>query len=248
LLADASRFGWVEPAAAALLAEPPSPFHLRDGSLVLATAAADPAAASESLQRAARRLHESGLARDWRSEQLDVRTEDGRLVGTIERSACRALGIETRSVQLAGFRPDGSLLAARRAPHKASDPNRWDNLAAGMIAAGEQDHEALAREAWEEAGLRLEGLPVARGSRFRVQRPVPEGWMVETVQVFDVLLPGAFAPANRDGEVADFRAMPIEQALEAIERGDFTLQASMAILDALRRSSSSPSPSGVGQG
>jgi 8-oxo-dGTP pyrophosphatase MutT (NUDIX family) len=236
VLVDGRRCGWVEPRTAGVLVEPPSPFTLRDARLTLLTDPAEPQHVSQSLHLAARRLHEAGIARDWRSEQLDVRTEDDRVVGRIERAACRPLGIETRSVQLNGLRPDGSLLVARRAAHKASDPNRWDSLTGGMIAAGEQDHEALAREADEEAGLQLTGLPLARGSKFRVRRRVPEGWMDEMVQVFDVQLPPDFTPVNRDGEVAGFAVITVESALDAIERGDFTLQASMAILDALRRS------------
>ena len=138
-------------------------------------------------------------------------------------------------MQLNAFRPDRSLVVARRAAHKLSDPNRWDNLAGGMIAAGEGDHEAVAREAYEEAGLRLAQLPVTHGSRLRVQRMVPEGLMIETVQVFDVQVPSDFVPTNLDGEVAAFQIWPVETAVEAIERGDFTLQSSLAILDALRR-------------
>jgi len=235
LVLDGGRCGWVEPDTARRLAQAPSPFALHGSRLVLGPGHGDPQARSEALQHAARRLHAAGIVREWRSEQLDVRTEDGRAIGTIERAACRALGIETRSVQLNAFRPDGSVVAARRAAHKLSDPNRWDNLAGGMIAAGEQDDQALAREAWEEAGLRLAQLPLVRGSRLRVQRMVAEGLMIETVQVFDVHLPADFVPANQDGEVAGFQTMPVESAVDAIERGDFTLQASMAILDALRR-------------
>ena len=237
LRVDGARCGWIEAADARLLAQAPSPFRLDEGALALTTGPGGAEGVSRSLDLAARRLYDSGIVREWRAELLDVRTEDRRLVGRIERAACRALGIETYSVQLNAFRPDGSLVAAQRAAHKSSDPNRWDNLAGGMIAAGEQDQEALAREAWEEAGLQLARLPVARGSKFRVQRTVHEGWMIETVQVFDVQVPGDFAPSNQDGEVAGFRTMPIELALDAIEHGEFTLQASMAILDALRRRS-----------
>jgi hypothetical protein len=38
-----------------------------------------------------------------------------------------------------------------------------------------------------------------------------------------------------DGEVAAFEFRSVEATVDAIERGDFTLQASMAILDGLRR-------------
>jgi 8-oxo-dGTP pyrophosphatase MutT (NUDIX family) len=235
LVVDRSRCGWLDPDSARCLVRPASPFEVNGGRLVLASDPHDLPACSQAMDFAARRLHQAGIVREWRSEQLDVHTEDGRVVATIERAACRALGIETRSVQLNGLRPDGSFVAGRRAAHKLSDPNRWDNLAAGMIAAGEQDLQALAREAYEEAGLRLAQLPLARGSRLRVQRPVAEGLMIETVQVFDVQLPDNFVPANQDGEVAAFQTWSIEAALDAIERGDFTLQASMAILDAMRR-------------
>jgi 8-oxo-dGTP pyrophosphatase MutT (NUDIX family) len=235
LVLDGEQCGWVGPATAQRLAQAPSPFALRRTRLVLTPGSGGRQARSQALQFAAQRLLEAGILREWRSEQLDVWTVDGRSIGTIERAACRPLGIETRSVQLNAFRPDGSIAVARRASHKLSDPNRWDNLAGGMIAAGEHDHQALAREAYEEAGLQLADLPLVRGSQFRLQRMVTEGLMIETVQVFDVRLPGDFVPQNQDGEVAAFDSWPVETVIEAIERGDFTLQASMAILDALRR-------------
>jgi len=250
LTVDGSRCGWVDPDTARCLVRPPSPFQLDGAQLTLApdpgdrpgNSAGDRPARSREMDWAARRLREAGIVREWRSEQLDVHAEDGRIIATIERAACRALGIETRSVQLNAFRPDGSMVAARRAAHKLSDPNRWDNLAGGMIAAGEQDHQALEREAYEEAGLRLAQLPLVRGSRLRVQRMVAEGLMIETVQVFDVRLPGDFVPANQDGEVAAFETLPVQSALDAIERGEFTLQASWAMLDALRRSNRPSGP------
>jgi len=225
--------GWADPVAASCIVQAPSPFELAAGRLVLRSD--DLTAASPALHFAAQRLREAGLVRHWRSEQLDVRAPDGRVIATIERAACRALGIATRSVHLNGFRADGSLCAARRAMHKPSDPGRWDNLAGGMVAAGEDDARALAREAHEEAGLQLAGLSVARGSELPVQRMVAEGLMIEAVQVFDVQLPDDYVPRNLDGEVACFDRWPIESALDGIERGDFTLEASLATLDGLQR-------------
>jgi len=235
LVLDRQNCGWLDPETARCLLQPPTPFELNGARLTLLGDWPDSQARSEAMHQAARRLYQAGIVRAWRSEQLDVWSDDGQSMATIERAACRALGIETRSVQLNAFRPDGSVVVARRAAHKISDPGRWDNLAGGMIAAGEGDHEALVREAYEEAGLQLVQLPVERGSRFRVQRMVAEGLMIETVQVFDVRLPGDFVPANLDGEVSGFETLAVVAAIDAIERGDLTLQASMAILDALRR-------------
>jgi len=240
LVLDGQSCGWLEPDTARCLVRPPTQFELSAGRLSLAFDAHDLPARSAAMQRAARRLHEAGIVREWRSELLDIMGSDGGPLATIERGACRPLGIETYSVQLNGFRPDGALLAAQRAAHKSSDPNRWDNLAGGMIAAGEHDHEALEREAYEESGLQISGLPIIRGARLRVQRIVTEGLMIETVQIFDVQLPADFVPTNMDGEVAAFEFRSVEATVDAIERGDFTLQASMAILDALRRRRGSP--------
>jgi 8-oxo-dGTP pyrophosphatase MutT (NUDIX family) len=235
LVLDGQNCGWLDPDTARCLLQPPTRFELHSGRLILASDSNDRPALSQAMQQAARRLQEAGIVREWRSELLDILGSDGRPLACIERAACRPLGIETRSVQLSGFRPDGTLLAAKRAAHKLSDPNRWDNLAGGMIAAGERDHEALEREAYEEAGLDLADLPVTRGARLRVQRMVAEGLMIETVQIFDVELPAGFVPTNMDSEVAAFEFYSVEAAVDAIERGEFTLQSSMAILDALRR-------------
>jgi len=237
LVLDRRNCGWLDRQTARCLLQPPSRFELDGDRLTLAEDSHDAQARSHAMHWAARRLYKAGIVRAWRSEQLDVWSDDGRSMATIERAACRALGIETRSVQLNAFRPDGSLVVARRAAHKLTDPNRWDNLAGGMIAAGEDDHEALVREAYEEGGLRMAHLPVERGSRFRMQRMVTEGLMIETVQVFDTQLPADFVPANVDGEVSAFDALPVGVTVDAIERGEFTLQASMAILDTLRRGS-----------
>ena len=99
----------------------------------------------------------------------------------------------------------------------------------------EYRHVRGEREAHEEAGLQLAGLSVARGSELPVQRMVAEGLMIEAVQVFDVQLPDDYVPRNLDGEVACFDRWPIESALDGIERGDFTLEASLATLDGLQR-------------
>ncbi len=227
--------GWVDARSAACLARPPSPFTLDASQLRLAPALEEFDICSRALNEAATRLRDSGRLPGWRNEQLDVHADDGRRLATIERAACRALGIATRSVHLNAFTSNGELLAARRAAHKTSDPGRWDNLAGGMVAAGESDRQALAREAHEEAGLELDGLTLSQGAELRVQRPVAEGLMIETVQVFDVQLSGMYAPRNLDGEVAEFGIWPVDHLMDAIERGEFTLEASLATLDALAR-------------
>lgn len=188
------------------------------------------------LADAAHRLRDAGLLHGWRDEQLDVRPlAGGAPLATIERAACRALGIATHAVHMNAFSADGRLYVARRSDHKPIDPGLWDNLVGGMVAAGESELQALAREAKEEADLDLAQLAPQRGGFVRERRPVREGYMVESVQVFDAELPPGLEPRNEDGEVAAIELRDIAEVLDAIERDEFTLEAALVTVDALLR-------------
>jgi 8-oxo-dGTP pyrophosphatase MutT (NUDIX family) len=239
LVLGGSPCGWVEPAAAACLLADSTEFECDGGVL---RPAGDPLGIDDCtalLGRAACRLRDNGLAPHWRNEQLDVLSDRGARLATIERGACRVLGITTYSVHLNAIDSMGRVVAARRALHKPSDPGLWDSLAGGMVAAGESLTMALQREAMEEAGLDMDRLVLAgHGPRQRraylVQRPVAEGLMIEQLAVFDVRLPEGFEPVNADGEVSAFHRFLISELLPALERGEFTLEASLATLEALQ--------------
>lgn len=191
---------------------------------------------SALLADAAFRLRDEGLLHGWRDERLDVRPlAGGPPLATIERAACRALGIATHAVHMNAFSADGRLYVARRSDHKPIDPGLWDNLVGGMVAADESVLDALAREAKEEAGLDLALLAPRRGGLVRERRPVREGYMVESVQVFDAELPSGCEPRNEDGEVAAIELREIPAVLHAIEGDEFTLEAALVTVDALLR-------------
>lgn len=210
--------------------------RLSDGMLELRDEGLDAAARSERLQQAAQFLLERRFVSAWRNENLDIRADpDAPALAWIDRCAVRVLGITTYSVHLNGYTADGQLVVARRAAHKRVDPGMWDNLAGGMIAAGEDVRTALAREAFEEAGIDVLGMAVESGTRIHVRRPIAEGTLAEAVQVFDVNLPAGTVIANQDGEVERFETRPIGAVLQAIDRGEFTVEAALATLDSLRR-------------
>jgi 8-oxo-dGTP pyrophosphatase MutT (NUDIX family) len=94
---------------------------------------------------------------------------------------------------------------------------------------------ALARETKEEAGLELARLTLTRGGLVRERRPVLEGYMIESIQVFDAVLPADAVPRNEDGEVAAIEVRAVDEVLAAIERGEFTLEAALVTVDALLR-------------
>jgi len=188
------------------------------------------------LDRVAKRLREAGIVRGWRNEQLEVRPPAlSRSLATIERSACRALGIGTHAVHMNAFDQQGRLVVARRADNKPIDPGMWDNLVGGMVAAGEDEFTALTRETREEAGLDLARLSLTRGGLVRERRPVAEGYMVESIQIFDTVLPPDAAPRNEDGEVAAIETRTVDDVLDAIARGEFTLESALVTLDGLVR-------------
>jgi 8-oxo-dGTP pyrophosphatase MutT (NUDIX family) len=192
---------------------------------------------SVSLVRVAEGLHRAGLAHVWRNELLAVRDDSGSVVGAVERAAVRPLGIATHAVHLAGFDAQGRLWVQQRAFDKPSDPGRWDTLVGGMVPAGEGRDEALARETWEEAGLRpgqLHGL--RHGGRIVNRRPLPEvphGYVVESIDWFTCVLPAGVQPVNQDGEVACFALMERGEAIERLRRDAFTLDAALVLARAL---------------
>jgi 8-oxo-dGTP pyrophosphatase MutT (NUDIX family) len=211
-------------------------FTLADGALRLNDEGLDCAARSALLGEAAFALRNAGLTHAWRDELLDVRaTPDGPVLAALERAVCRSLGVATLAVHMNALAAGGGLLVARRSARKKIDPGLWDNLVGGMVPAGESPEAALAREAWEEAGLRPGDYTARAGSVITVDREVPEGWMCELIQVYDARLADGVVPANQDGEVDAIERRTPEAVLAGIAAGEFTLEAALATLDWLDR-------------
>jgi 8-oxo-dGTP pyrophosphatase MutT (NUDIX family) len=229
VLPDGRAIGTLEPQHARWLGTVARLAALADGSWCVP--------AGESLDAVlavlAHALQDAGLAGRWRDEALDVTTATGEVVGAIERAAVRPLGITTFAVHLIGRHPDGRTWVQQRALDKATDPGLWDTLMGGLRAAGESIHDTLERETWEEAGLRLADLRDLRPlGRFTMRRPVPEGYMVEHLDVFEAVIPNGLEPRNLDGEVAQFACLG-DEALEALLADDrFTLEAALMLCGA----------------
>jgi 8-oxo-dGTP pyrophosphatase MutT (NUDIX family) len=160
----------------------------------------------------------------------------------IERAAARFWGTLTLGAHCNGYCVDGSgrvseLWIARRSPTKATDPGKLDNLIGGGVGLGQTPEQALLREAGEEAGLGASELGARwRGRIIAIERDVAEGLQVERIHVFDLELPPGRVPVNRDGEVADFRCVPMDEALALAAGEQMTVDASLVTLDfALRR-------------
>jgi 8-oxo-dGTP pyrophosphatase MutT (NUDIX family) len=198
--------------------------------------------ASASLQRIAQALHEAcaGRVREhWRAEQLAVCNAHGEQVATVERGVVRPLGIATRAVHLVGRATDDRVWVQQRALDKANDPGLWDTLMGGMVSAQDSVESALERETWEEAGLKIEDLAdLQRGGQVVLRKPSSDGadagYVVECVDWYRCTVPDGVQPLNQDGEVAQFELMAPEELAHRLQRNDFTTEAALVLLAALR--------------
>ena len=192
------------------------------------------------------RLRAAGAVRAWRDEIFPL-FDPATLapLARIERAATRFWGTLTLGAHATGFvrgadgRPH-ELWIARRSPHKATDPAKLDNLVGGGVGAGQAPHEALVREAFEEAGLAPHELgPIAAASVrnvLQLERDIPEGYQREWLYAFDIELPPGREPRNQDGEVAEFLRLPVAQARRLVEATDeLTVDAALVTIDFLQR-------------
>ncbi len=175
-------------------------------------------------------LQANGLASAWRGELLPVTDAAGSTVGAIERAAVRPLGIATHAVHLVVADARGRVWVQQRAFDKATDPGRWDTTMGGLVAHGEALAQTLARETWEEAGLRIDDLRgVAGFGGITVRRPVAEGYMVEHIAMYEATLADGSPPLNQDGEVAGFECLERGALIERLQADLFTLEAAMIL-------------------
>ena len=223
--------GSVEPALAARMVAaglPIAPFA--DGWCVTG----DPLNAA--LAHIAEWLRAQGLAAAWRNELLSVNDALGTPIAMIERAAVRPLGIATQAVHLVGWAEQGGVWVQQRALDKATDPGQWDTLMGGLAAADETIAATLARETWEEAGLRIDQLrEVTPCAGLTVRRPVSNGYLIEHIHVFEGVVPAAFEPVNQDGEVAAFERLSVAALKERLQTGAFTLEAALILAGCLSR-------------
>jgi 8-oxo-dGTP pyrophosphatase MutT (NUDIX family) len=183
-----------------------------------------------------------GLVKAWRDEFYAIASlSSGERLARTERAASRLWGTLTLGAHANGYVADATgrpthLWIAQRSWHKPTDPGMFDNLIGGGVADGQSPLQALVREGWEEAGLMPEQMAPAHAvGVLRLDRAIPEGHQLEDLHAFDLPLPAGWAPVNQDGEVANFRTLPVMQAVQLARSGAMTVDASMVTLDFARR-------------
>ncbi len=242
--ADGALVGELTQARARRLASFAEVFVADDRRVTFAPECASYDLRASAIDRVARTLAAEGALSPWRNERYEVRASDGAPPAfVLERAAARYFGIRTRAVHVNGLvdaETGAAMWIARRSPTKAIDPGMLDNLVGGGIAAGTTVAQALAKEAWEEAGLDAATTSSAKpAGTIHVRRMQPDGLQHETIHVHDLWLPRAYDPANQDGEVVEHRLVPLVELPALLVHDDgpdaLTADASLVVLDALLR-------------
>lgn len=239
--AGGAELGWVRPDHAERLAEWPQLFDIDGASIRLAAHLDTPQRRSAALAAVLRQLADEDYLRGWRDELYAVARAYGEPpLFHLERAAARMFGVTSYAVHVNGVVGAGGtcrMWIARRSRTKPIDPGMLDNLVGGGLAAGLTVAQTLVKEGWEEAGI-MPG-PMSRAAacgRVALLREVPEGVQAETIFVHDLELPEDFRPVNQDGEVAEFRLLPVAEVLRLLaEAADLTLDASLVMLSFMVR-------------
>lgn len=241
LWAQERRFGWVTPSFANTLSRWPRVFEAAPQRIAFSSWVESAHARSEAMAEVLGVLREEGLFPGWRDERFPVYGEaSGEPLFAMERGAVKRFGVRGRASHINGLveTPQGvSMWIARRSASKTTDPGKWDNLVGGGIAEGYDAWDTLLKEAGEEAGIPLQIAQRARPrDTLRFDYLCPEGLDSNEIECFDLSLSADFVPANQDGEVDEFRLVPMEELYDLlIQPHYFTVDAALVIWDFLRR-------------
>ena len=228
---DGVLLGWIDASLLPLLDEP---------GLAAAPGGGFDLPDAAMLSRLAGRLVEAGHCRR-RDEAFDIVAHPGGpSLGRIDRGALPCFGLLAAGVHLNGLveQPDGPYLwVGRRAADKALDPGKLDHLVAGGVAAGLSVRQTLVKEGDEECSLPAEWAehaePVAEIS-YSMQRP--EGLRRDLLHCYDLKLPPDWVPVPKDGEVTEFRLLPLGLVFETVrDTEEFKFNVNLVLIDLFLR-------------
>lgn len=238
---DGERLGWVRRDLAVHLVSFPDVFASGVERIDMFRSGGSHAERSSAMETVARELAARGVLTRWRNERYAIGPPGGEAsFFALERAAVRFFGFAAQAVHLNGLTNragERAMWIARRSRFKPIDPGMFDNLTGGGIGGGLGIEQTLIKEMWEEAGIPAEiARRAVRAGAIDVCREVPDGLHAETIHMYDLELPSDFDPVNQDGEVEEFRCLPLGAVVAELE-GDapYTVDAGLVAIDCLRR-------------
>ena len=219
------RVGYLKHNICQALTRWPGYFSISDKQVILSAGAQTGAQRSEVLDEVVQRLAEQGVIEHYLGELYPV-TGTGReqQLAKLDRGAAAYFGIRTYGQHLNGFvsTAHGLLMwVARRAPERIHFPNMLDNLVAGGLPENLSLESNLLKECREEANIPEHLVKTARAvGAVSYCRETEAGLKPDTLYCYDLSVPESFVPENTDGEVAEFRLLPIDQVIELVRDSD----------------------------
>lgn len=203
----------------------------------LVISGARPALLSQTWDALAVRLRRGGFIPGWRNEVFAFLDQQGHALFQLERAAFRTFGLKSMASHINGFTEDRQIWLGRRSQNKQIDPGKLDNLSAGGISADETPWVCARRELWEEAGIpQAIAAGIQPAGRMEMRRATPPlGFHVESLFIYDLLVPSNLLPTNHDGEVAGFIAVSHGEAAARILADEFTADAALVTADFVLR-------------
>jgi 8-oxo-dGTP pyrophosphatase MutT (NUDIX family) len=231
------RYGWLKPPMCEALAQWPEYFSYQEGQVELSPRLDSFQARSQALADITESLVSQGVISHAHGERYPV-TSSGRdtAIATIDRTAAPYFGLRAYGQHLNGYvrSPSGlKLWIARRAADRRVFPNKLDNMVAGGLPHDLSLAENLRKECLEEASVPadLADLAVPVGVLSYCRETVV-GLKPDVLYCYDLEVSETFVPDNTDGEVAEFRLLPVEEVLELVRDSDeFKLNCNLVLID-----------------
>lgn len=232
------QVGWVRQAMLPVLAACADVFLVEADAVSLNPVFGDAGARSAAIAGVTPDLIAAGLPGRLRGEMYAVKSSwSAPEVLRLDRGIAAAFGVKAYGVHVNGYvrRPDGglSLWIGRRAPDKAVEPDKLDNMVAGGQPADLSLWDNLIKESAEEASVPAAMLRDARAvGMITYCMESAEGLKPDTLFCYDVELPADFTPVPGDDEMVGFTLMPAEDVLSLVRQGyDFKFNVALVILD-----------------
>jgi hypothetical protein len=233
--------GWVRRPFAEALRRFPETFAVADHEVALLPHLATPDARSDSVDKVLRALHADGIVPKIRGERFPVANRFGETPRmTLDRAAVTLFGTRAFGVHVNGYVGDGDamqLWIGRRARDKAVAPGKLDNLVAGGQPNGLGLTENLLKEAKEEAAIDETLARRARPTGYcSYLIETGEGIRNDLLFTYDLAVDADFVPHNTDGEIEDYRLMPIAEVMRlTAETQDFKFNVALVNIDFMVR-------------
>ena len=146
----------------------------------------------------------------------------------MERAAMIYFGIPSSGVHINGWVRDPSsadprdatpwaMWVAKRSLSKPTYPGLLDQMAAGGVAAGDSIDRTARKEAEEEASLPPDALDrLTRTGLVSYRYATRKGLSTKVLYTYDLEVPHGLLPLCADGEVDEFRLVPIAEVLRSL--------------------------------